>query len=644
MTYFLLAFLGRLLAASPTAVPALLARFFGWLIFVLFRRRVRAMLANLHHAFPEMSERRRRAIGLESCRRMVEMSLFVLASPYFSRRRIRRCFTADPSLDALVDTSRPGVVLVPHFSLMEAITLIPAFYDNYPRDEKFSVGVFYRPFASASLERWVRRTRERHGLRLLSNKRGFLGAARILAGNGRVAVLFDQNAATAGALTLFFDRLASTGELAGILAERHRADTHLLLVERTGFWRGRARCEPTAGVGATAAEVTVAANRHLEKLMRSSDSQCADWLWLHRRWKVATRPATRLRLPEFKRDLLAPSLAAAGLDAVPRVERFWFRLPGNLAGALLAVPLLRAIRAARPDAHCTVFGGGADWRDLFVETGLCEEFFAPPAMPDSDAGDAFWQRRALEYPDTFFLFAENARADAEAERSGAPQRFGIQRGRRRRRALTHPWTLPAGIDESRLHLTRLWELWLQRAHGLDAATPLDCSPATLLAPETGGNGGAPVVALLRGFGEKRDRWRDEHWARLCEIAAKDNPTARFVEIFPAAKVGEAARATKPRPPARVERRFVRSIPELALELARCRCAVGADTDALHLANFLGVPIVALFGPTNPLLRGPVFEAPQSRIQPAGARDTGGARLADITPEQVAASIPRPTST
>jgi len=627
MTRFVLASLGRALAALPLFVPAAIARLFGWLIFVLFRRRVRAMLANLHHAFPEMSERRRRAIGLESCRRMVEMSLFVLASPYFSRRRIRRCFTADPSLDALVDTSRPGVVLVPHFSLMEAITLIPAFYDNYPRDEKFTVGVFYRPFASASLERWVRRTRERHGLRLLSNKRGFLGAARILAGNGRVAVLFDQNAATAGALTLFFDRLASTGELAGILAERHRADTHLLFVERTGFWRGRARCEPTAGVGATAAEVTVAANRHLEKLMRSSDSQCADWLWLHRRWKVATRPATRLRLPEFKRDLLAPSLAAAGLDAVPRVERFWFRLPGNLAGALLAVPLLRAIRAARPDARIGVLAASEQWRDLFTESGVADDYYAlPPADADPDAVDAFWRRRRLDYPDAVFVFAEDAAADDEARLCGAPQRFGIQRRRhRRRRALTHPWTLPAGIADDRLHIMRLWELWLQSAHGLEV--PPDTAPLALQTETP-----PDSIGILRGFGGRRDQCPDAHWDAVAARLRASRPDLRVLEIFPAnTAAGDAAGGGG-------EKIRVRHIAELALVLARCRAVAGADTGALHLANFLGVPVAGLFGPTNPLVRAPVFDAPQIRLQPAGARDTGGVRLDGIEPARVAAAV------
>ncbi len=47
-----------------------------------------------------------------------------------------------------------------------------------------------------------------------------------------------------------------------------------------------------------------------------------------------------------------------------------------------------------------------------------------------------------------------------------------------------------------------------------------------------------------------------------------------------------------------------SIPELAYLLTRCRVLVTGDSAPLHLAWSLGVPVVGLYGPTDPVVSGP----------------------------------------
>lgn len=47
-----------------------------------------------------------------------------------------------------------------------------------------------------------------------------------------------------------------------------------------------------------------------------------------------------------------------------------------------------------------------------------------------------------------------------------------------------------------------------------------------------------------------------------------------------------------------------SIQELAYILTRCRLLVAGDSAPLHLAWAMGVPVVALFGPTDPAISGP----------------------------------------
>jgi ADP-heptose:LPS heptosyltransferase len=59
---------------------------------------------------------------------------------------------------------------------------------------------------------------------------------------------------------------------------------------------------------------------------------------------------------------------------------------------------------------------------------------------------------------------------------------------------------------------------------------------------------------------------------------------------------------------------------------------------MHLANALGVPLIALFGPTNPVRTGPVFSAPCVILQPPGCPPTGGSPLSGLQPAQVADAV------
>jgi heptosyltransferase-2 len=63
-----------------------------------------------------------------------------------------------------------------------------------------------------------------------------------------------------------------------------------------------------------------------------------------------------------------------------------------------------------------------------------------------------------------------------------------------------------------------------------------------------------------------------------------------------------------------------------------------DTGGMHLANALGVPLIALFGPTNPVRTGPVFATPVHILQPPGCPPTGGGALIDLTPTTVIAAV------
>jgi ADP-heptose:LPS heptosyltransferase len=54
-----------------------------------------------------------------------------------------------------------------------------------------------------------------------------------------------------------------------------------------------------------------------------------------------------------------------------------------------------------------------------------------------------------------------------------------------------------------------------------------------------------------------------------------------------------------------------TIEEMALRMCNCSYFIGNDSGVMHVANSLGIPLLALFGPTNPLTRRPM--QPTSRV-------------------------------
>jgi ADP-heptose:LPS heptosyltransferase len=80
------------------------------------------------------------------------------------------------------------------------------------------------------------------------------------------------------------------------------------------------------------------------------------------------------------------------------------------------------------------------------------------------------------------------------------------------------------------------------------------------------------------------------------------------------------------------------LPTYVKHLSASRLLVTNDTGGMHLANALGVPLIALFGPTNPVRTGPVFATPAHILQPPGCPPTGGGALIDLTPATVIAAV------
>ncbi|HEX2853596.1 MAG TPA: glycosyltransferase family 9 protein [Opitutaceae bacterium] len=614
--------LGWIVAHAPEGLLRLIAAGAGDLIFLGMRRRRSLVLSNLDHAFPEKPAAWHRQIGRESCRRLIETALLSLATPYLSAARYREMISASPELTAAyaLHHADPAATLIcsPHLAYWEAQTamslVVPGPFPEF--------GTIFRPLDNPSANAFVKGSRERFGMTLLSRREGFADALKILRRKGFVGVLFDQNAGLQGALTTLFGRVCATTELPGLMAEKFDARVYGIFPRRRGFWRVEISVARIASENTTAA-VTLALNRWLEDLLRGDDNMCASWLWAHNRWRHQDMPDKRFRL-EAKRDLLPADLAARGLATLPRKTRLYVRLPNWLGDVVMALPLLRALRISRPDAEITLLAK-KQFLPLLESWGLGDRL---QALPPQGAGYFFffWRMRA-KFPDVWVLFTNSLRGDVEARLSGCRQRFGIVRPGKSRPLLSHAYRVPADFDEGHHHQLELWEAFFRR-FGLTA--PLNRDPIS--AQQNPG----PEIGLICGSENNPEkRWPVAQWRALIEAlpaerfvllgTANDAPLTQAVAAgFDASRVVDLAGKT--------------DLPAYVTRLRTCRLLVTNDTGGMHLANALGVPLVALFGPTNPIRTGPVFNAPARLLQPPGCPPHGGGTLSDLPVGAVVAAV------
>ncbi len=123
-----------------------------------------------------------------------------------------------------------------------------------------------------------------------------------------------------------------------------------------------------------------------------------------------------------------------------------------------------------------------------------------------------------------------------------------------------------------------------------------------------GYGGGPLVGINPGaaYGDAK-RWHPERFAAVADRLARELKGTAV--IFGGAQDRETeeavAGAMKTKP---IRAAGKTSIGHLIALISRCRLFITNDSGPMHIAAALGVPIVAVFGPTNPATTGPMGKA------------------------------------
>ncbi len=272
-----------------------------------------------------------------------------------------------------------------------------------------------------------------------------------------------------------------------------------------------------------------------------------------------------------------------------------------IGDVLLSTVVLRDLRAAFPDARI----------DFLCELPAAPVIEGNSAVdgllvfdPKREGGFALVRRvRKQRYDMVIDLFG-NPRSAIVTLCSGAPVRVGYRFGWRR-----FCYTLVVNPRGGEVHNTQF---------NRDALAALGV-PLTDRRPEfplddgansfadaffnTNGLASETCVGINAGGGWYTKRWDPEQFAELARRLL-ETPHCRIVLFW-----GPGERETAETINRMIDGRGV-LIPPCTLKqlgglLSRCRVLLTNDSGPMHIAAALGVPVVAVFGPTNPRFQGPV---------------------------------------
>src|SRR5881397_2402784 len=450
----------------------------------------------------------------------------------------------------------PVVLVLSHLGTWELFAQLMPNFVGFVRNASV-----YQKLGNPYIDEHVRRTRSQTGLELFDRQAGFEPVIELLRSGGGVGVLSDPHAGDHGLWTPSFRRLASTSPLPALLAKRTRAAVIAAAVYTTGPARWRMVFSGRFDrPGASVADLTSKINEIIEHQIRVAPE---DWFWVHNRWKT---PQPNFLLAQYKRGIHLPA-GVSRSDLKP--FRILIRSSNWLGDAVMSVPAVRAIKHGRPDAHVTI---------------ATPEKIAPmwKLIPEVDA----------------ILFPNSLRVALESWLSGISRRVGY-RGHWRRWLVNQTVAQPRKPAPPEHHSLR----FLRIARECGAETSSIQAPTANAAPAIAHR--ALKIGLCPGaeYGPAK-RWLPERFAEAAaKISARSSAqwilfgTKKDAEIGDqiVAAIGDHC----------VNRIGRTTLDQLIDELRECRLVLTNDTGTMHLASLLGVPVVAIFGSTEPRLTGPL---------------------------------------
>ena len=285
--------------------------------------------------------------------------------------------------------------------------------------------------------------------------------------------------------------------------------------------------------------------------------------------------------------------------------------------AIMALPALHAVRARFPEAHISVLALPYV-AQIYEGQGVANELISYDRKGEhaSVRGRARLSAdlKARKF-DTALLLQNAFDAAWIAWRAGIPQRIGYSRDGRglllsKAIAVPKPGEIPAHEKYYYLELLRRVG-WLDALPDVPEITlrvaveDAQRAEGKLCAARAGTGTGATRIAVGAGasYGSAKC-WPPERFAQaLNRIQRERNAEVILFGTADETAVSSAIQAGLAQPALDLTGKT--EIAELPALLSRCHLFLGNDSGAMHVAAAVGLPVVAVFGPTDPFGTAPV---------------------------------------
>ncbi len=277
--------------------------------------------------------------------------------------------------------------------------------------------------------------------------------------------------------------------------------------------------------------------------------------------------------------------------------------------AILALPALRAVRGKFPNAYIAIVTRPYV-ADIYREQSICDDLlpYDPKGQHRGWRGRELLAKELRAQKFDVALLLQNA-FDAAwlAWRAGVPQRIGYARDGRsllltKSIPVPKPGEIPAHEKFYYLELLRR-SGWIDslpdEAHIKLRVSDEARQRAELALCEAGARSNALRIAVGAGasYGSAKC-WPPERFAKaLNEILSYSDADVVLFGTAAEATVSAAIASELRRAP--IDLTGKTSIAELPLLLSKCHLFLGNDSGAMHVAAAVGLPVVAVFGPTDP---------------------------------------------
>jgi len=298
----------------------------------------------------------------------------------------------------------PIIYIACHMGAWELLAQIGSLAPNVKQS------TLYQALSNPYIDAHVLRKRKRTGIKAFDRKDGFNAPMAHLRSGGSLGILVDQNAGYRGIWCPLFSKLASTSNLAPLMAARSGATMFPYFVITLGPSKWKVIVSEPLEVSAdeTIEMTTARMNLEVEKMVNRSPK---DWFWLHNRWKT---PKTRFLIEKYRRGFcLPPNIKIDELNPF----NILIIAPRSEDHAKISVQTIRLIAGGRPDAKITVLGNHSKvWKDVTEIKTFIER---PELVKEPNTDSISDQNFAVA-----ILFDHSLQAAKEAKRAGVPHIVG----------------------------------------------------------------------------------------------------------------------------------------------------------------------------------------------------------------------------